>query len=474
MIATPNKPIIADENPTENSRCGDGSLEITNRLILSIAIPMTIGYLSTPLMGLVDTAVIGQLGNAAMIGGLAIGTILVDIAFFTFNFLRAGTVGLTAQAYGAEDDIEIQACLMRALGLALLIGIIVLWVSPTLLSIGLWFMDPGPNIAAATKEYFNIRMFSAPFTLANYALFGWFVGRGSTKIALFLQLFINGLNILLSIILGLVLNWGIYGVAMATVIAEFAGCLVACAIAWQALQIHKKPSWSKIIDPGTIGRMMAMNGDIMIRSFSLLLAFGYFTSQGAKFGENILAANAVLMHFFFVSGYFLDGLAVAGEQIVGRAIGAVDRLAFIRASKLILLWSLLLALILSLIYLAIGKSVIDFITVSPVIRQVAKEYFLWAALVSIAGVVAFVMDGIYIGATWSRAMSITMVASLTGFIVFWKILEPHLGNNGLWLALYSFLLLRGVSMSILLPYKTKTTFDELQKVGLWGAVSLKN
>jgi MATE family multidrug resistance protein len=441
----------------ENKDNGSG-IEVTHRLVLSIAIPMTFGYSTTPLMGLVDTAVIGQLGIAALIGGLAVGTILVDIAFFTFNFLRSGTVGLTAQAYGSGDELEMQAVLFRALGLSVIIGIILMLASPILLSIGLWFMAPGEATAKATQTYFRIRMISAPFALANYALFGWFVGRGSINTAFVLQLFLNGTNIIMSIILGLVLKWGITCVAMATIIAEIAGCFAGLALARYALNAQSKPGWALIYNISALRRMMSMNGDIMIRSFALLFAFGYFTAQGAKFGETILAANAILLHFFFVGGYFLDGLAVAAEQIAGRAIGAKDRNAFIAAAKLTNLWSLALAISLALFYLATGGTIINILTTSIPVRAAAHEYFIWAALISIAGVTAFIMDGIYIGSTWSREMSITMVASLLGFMIFWWLAAPFLGNHGLWLSFYGFLFLRGATMSARLPRNIRRTF----------------
>ncbi len=419
---------------------------------------MTIGYLTTPLLGLVDTAVIGQLGIAAAIGGLAVGAVLVDIAFFTFNFLRSGTVGLTAQAYGANDELELKAILVRALVVAGLIGICLSLAASIILTFGLWIMAPGEATKQATRTYFEIRMFSAPFALANYALFGWFIGKGNTKTALALQIVLNGINIIFSIYLGLVLNWGIAGVATATVIGEIVGCLCGLAIASRLFRVGKNPQRAQIGNVKAVRLMMSMNLDIMIRSFCLLFAFAYFTAQSAKFGDTVLAANAILMHFFFVGGYFLDGLAVAAEQLVGRAIGAKDRAAFLRSVKLTILWSLVMAGLLTLIYLIVGSQIIDFITTSQPVRDSAKEYFLWAAFITVVGVMAFIMDGIYMGSTWSREMSITMVISLLGFVLFWQVASGFLRLDGLWLSLYAFLLLRGVSMSLLLPRNINRTF----------------
>ena len=284
-------------------------------------------------------------------------------------------------------------------------------------------------------------------------------GRNTTNIALLLQVLLNIINIVLSIVFALGLTWGITGVAIATVIAEILACLSGLAIAWNLLRKKTLPTWSQIYDPLAVKRMMSMNGDIMIRSFALLFAFGYFTAQGARYGDIILAANAILLHFFSVGGYFLDGLAVAAEQISGRAIGARDRTAFVRSAKLTILWSLALALLLALFYLAIGNFVIEFITTSIPVRETAMDYFWWAAFVSLAGVAAFIMDGIYIGSTWSREMSITMVASLIGFVLSWQLVAPYLDNDGLWLSFYVFLMLRGVTMFVLLPRNIRRSFD---------------
>ncbi len=433
--------------------------DVTHKLVLSIAIPMSFGYLTTPILGLVDTAVIGQLGVAALIGGLAVGTNLVNIAFFTFNFLRAGTVGLTAQALGAGDELEIQASLFRALGLAAIIGILLIVLSPLLLWMGLWFMAPGEAPAKATAIYFNVRMISAPFALANYVFFGWFVGRNSTNVALLLQVLLNAVNMLLSIFFVLGLNWGIAGVGAATVIAEILTCATGLVLARRMLRGKTRPTWNRLYDTAALKRMMSMNADIMIRSSAVLFAFGYFTAQSARFGDVILAANAILMHSFFVGAYLLDGLAVAAEQISGRSVGARNRIAFVKSAKLTILWSFAVAAFLTLFYLAVGKFFIDNITTSLEVQEMAKTYFLWAVFISLAGVGAFVMDGIYIGSTWSREMSITMLASLAGFVGCWWIAAPHLGNDGLWLSLYVFLILRGATMALRLPRNIRRSFD---------------
>ncbi len=321
-------------------------------------------------------------------------------------------------------------------------------------------MAPGEEVANATREYFTIRMLSSPFVMANYAIFGWFLGQGFAKTALLLQILMNGINIALSILLGLSMAWGIEGVAIASLIAETTGFLLGLFLAMRLLPSRHRPQKHQILSLPAIKRLMSLNGDILIRSFALLFAFAYFTAQSTKFGNTVLAANAILFHFFYISGYFLDGLAIAAEQICGRAVGAADRKAFVRAVKLTMGWSITLAILLALVFLLTGEAAISFIAKSQSVQLEAMHFFVWAAMISLVGVTAFVMDGIYIGATWSREMSITMVVSLAGFILIWQLIGGALGNDGLWLAFYCFLLLRGATMSTRLPRNIRLTFRD--------------
>lgn len=431
---------------------------INNRLVLGIAVPITLAYLSTPLLGLVDTAVVGQFGDAALIGGLAVGAIVIDLVFTTFNFLRGGTSALAAQAYGAQDEKEKQAVLVRALTIALTVGFVMLLLSPILLWIGLWFMAPGEKVEEATRTYFLIRMISAPFALGNYAILGWLLGVGRSGLTLAVQLLLNGTNIVLSVALGLWLEWQIEGVAIATVIGEVIAFIVGLFVCWRLIDRSTSPSRTRIMQPDAWKRLINLNADIMLRSFILLFAFAYFTRQGAAFGDVTLAANAVLMHLFFIGAYFLDGLATAAEQICGRAVGAKYRQGFIQGFKLTLFWNFVMAAICASVFVLTGPWLIDLMSTNSDIRLEANELLLWAALIPLTGVLAFQMDGVFIGATWSRDMSIMMIVSLILYLITWQLVKEPYGNHGLWFALHAFLFFRGVTLGFRVAPNMRKTF----------------
>ncbi|MDF1608794.1 MATE family efflux transporter [Hoeflea sp. YIM 152468] len=434
------------------------ALLVTNRMVLAIAVPMTLAFLTTPLLGLVDTAVVGRLGDAALLGGLAIAAILFDLVFTSFNFLRSATTGLVAQAMGREDPCEEQAVFWRSLMIAVVAGVAIIAATPFLLSAGLAFMGAKGDVAAAASTYLLIRALSAPAALANYTILGYVLGRGMGGTGLFLQTVINGTNIVLSIWLGLGLGYGLQGVALATVIAEITGCVTGFWIIHRRFEKPHRPTWKQVIDRTSIKRLMALNGDIMIRSFALIAAFAWFTRLGTGFGDTTLAANAILMNFFMVAGYYLDGFATAAEQISGRAIGARNRQAFTRAVKLTLLWGFGLAGFTTVFFLVFGSTVVAWMTTLETVRVEAGSYLFWAALTALSGVLAFEMDGVYIGATWSRDMRNMMLVSLALFIGLSVALTGLWGNLGLWISLNIFLAARGFTLLALLPRRTHQAF----------------
>jgi putative MATE family efflux protein len=438
---------------------GQRSFLVSHRLVLSIAVPMTFAYLTTPLLGIVDMAVVGRLGDPALIGGLAIGAIIFDLVFTSFNFLRSATTGLVAQAFGRNDVTEELAVFWRSLMIGLVSGGVLLLLSPAIILLGIWAMAPGEAVRGATQTYATIRMVSAPAGLANYAILGFVLGRGQGVAGLLLQSLINGTNIVLSIFFGLRLGWGIEGVAWATVIGETIGLIAGFAYVRMTTDTALAPGWKRILDKPAVLQLMSLNRDIMIRSFALLTAFALFVRQGAQFGPVTLAANAVLMNFFLVAGYYLDGFATAAEQLAGRAVGANDRPAFDRAVRLTLVWGFCLAAATTLFFLLFGSAVIDLLTTSEVVRVEAREYIIWAAMTALAGVLAFQMDGVFIGATWSRDMRNMMLLSLALFGVLSWILVPIIGNHGLWLALLAFLGTRGVTLYAMLDRRAGAVFE---------------
>jgi putative MATE family efflux protein len=432
--------------------------EVTNRLVLSIAVPMTLAYVTTPLLGIVATAVVGQLGDAALLGGLAAGAIVFDLVFTTFNFLRSGTTGLVAQAFGRADPASEQAAFWHAFAMALAAGLVLAFCGPLIALAGSWFMDAGPRVTDAMHLYIGIRMLAAPFSLVNYAVLGYVLGRGQGGLGLMLQIVLNGTNIVLCILLGLELGWGVAGVAWASVGGEFAASVIG--MTYVLARFRKLPPLprNRLLDMTAFLRMMAMNRDIMIRSFSLLAAFALFTRQGAQQGTLALAANAVLMNFFLVAGYFLDGFATAAEQLAGRAIGSRYRLAFDRAVRLTMIWGFGLAIASSIVCLVFGDALVRLVTTAPEVREMAYAFMPWAALTPVTGVLAFQMDGVFIGATWSRDMRNMMLLSFVVYLVALIGLGKAFGNVGLWAALHIFLIVRGLSLLSVLPARIRAAF----------------
>jgi MATE family multidrug resistance protein len=409
---------------------------ITHRSILAIAIPIMISNLSTPLLGVVDTGVIGQIPDASLIGAVALGALVFTFVFWAFGFLRMGTTGLTAQASGADDAEEVRSCLGRALLIAAVIGVCLIVVQWPIRELAFAILEGTERVENFARSYFDIRIWAAPATLANYALLGWFIGLGRARTALLLQLVLNVSNMLLDAWFVLGLDMGVRGVATGTVIAEYLAAIVGIVIAARHLHsLGGKWEAARLFDPVRIARTVAVNRDIMIRSLSLIFVFSWFIAQGAKYGEIVLAANAVLMHFVSVSAYFLDGFAFAAEALVGKAVGAMHRAGLSQASRMTTWWAAGVALVTTLFLAVFGTAVIDLLTVEPGVRLVAREFLPWAVLAPLVGVWCFQLDGIFIGATRSADMRNAMLVSAGIFLIAWYMLTP-LGNHGLWAALY--------------------------------------
>lgn len=434
--------------------------QVTHRSVFAIAAPMTLAFISTPLVGLADTWTIGQLGDAALIGAIAVGSIIFDILFTTMNFLRSGTTGLVAQAYGAGRKREEAAILFRALILAVGIGLVAILLQTPLLEASLWFIGGTERVQEAVIVYFSVRVLAAPLTLSNYSVLGYFLGRGEAMTGLALQTVLNLTNIALNILFVLVFDWGVAGVAFASVLGELVALLFGLLLIWLRLRKSPWPTRAEVLDRVELIRMMGVNRDIMIRSFALLFAFATFTRLSAQQGEVVLAANAILEKYFLLAGYFLDGMATAAEQLVGRAVGARRRKPFVRAVKLCTVWSIIFSGFATGVFFLAGGVLLDFMTPAEEIREVGRQFLVFASLTPIVGMGAFLMDGIYIGATWSRDMRNMMLASLALFLVAAYTLTPAMGNTGLWLSLLLFLGARGITLGLMLPRRMDETFSQ--------------
>jgi len=432
--------------------------DVTHRGVLAIAVPMTLAYLSTPLVGVVNTGVIGQLGAAALIGGIALGAVIFDVVFTTMNFLRSGTTGLTAQAHGAQDRTEVDAAFFRALIVAVAIGLAVLVLKDMILGVALALMGGSDAAQAATRTYYGVRVLATPFALCNYVILGWLIGLGRAGLALLLQTVLNGVNIALSIMFVLGLHYGVAGVGWASFVAETVTAVLGFVIAFRLINRGRMPHRGLILDRVAIVRMIAVNRDIMIRSFALLFAFAFFTSRSAAHGDVVLAANQILMTLFFVGAFFLDGIATAAEQFAGRSLGARYRPAFDRSLKLTVGWGYAIAAVVSLIFWLAGPFIIETMTTSEPVRATARLYLPFAALTPLVGTLAFQMDGVFIGATWSADMRNMMLLSLALYLVTWWLLTPLIGVAGLWIALLVLLGVRGISLLWRTRAKVRTAF----------------
>ncbi|MCR9143641.1 MAG: MATE family efflux transporter [bacterium] len=426
--------------------------ELGYRRILTIAVPIMISNLSTPLLGLVDTGVVGQLPDPAFIGAVAIGSLIFTFTFWAFGFLRMGTTGLTAQALGAGDHTEIRANLGRPLLLALALGGLLILLQDLIRSGALLFLEASPQVESLAGEYFQIRIWSAPAALANYAILGWFVGLGRTRIALVIQLVLNLTNIALDFAFVTGLGWDVKGVALGTSIAEGIAALLGLAIAARHLRSFQPApdSLKRVLDPGRLRHNLLVNGDIMIRSLALLAVFIWFTAQGARSGDVILAANSILMQFVALSAYFLDGIAFATESLIGRAVGAkLAGLVRLTAKQTTRLAAGIAVLIVALFALG-GSLAIGILTVDPEVRAAAHGYLLWAVFAPLAGVWCFQLDGIFIGATRTVDMRNAMLLSLLIFAGAYWALQPF-GNHGLWGSLYAHYAARTLTLLAFYP-----------------------
>ena len=416
-----------------------------------------VANLTTPLIGIVSTTAIGRLGDATLLGGVAMASVLFDCLFWLFAFLRMGTVAFTAQSLGAGETGELPAILLRGFVLAGLIGAGLIVLQIPLAAVLLGAIGGSDGVTGAARTYFIIRIWSAPLALANYVVLGWLIGQARATLALTTQIAINLTNAAATILLVLAFNAGIAGAALAAVIAETTGVLLGILIAWRLTRGKLDFDRARLFDREKLMRLLAVNRDIMIRTAALVAAWLLFTAQGARAGDVTLAANAVLNNFLLISAFFLDGLANAAEQLCGRAYGARDGLGFSSAVRLVILWGFAFALAVSGAFALFGPWLIDMMTASAEVRHDAREFLLYVIVAPLLGVFAFAYDGVYIGATWARDMRNLMVLSLLIFLGAWFSLRSF-GNAGLWGALLVHYAARGGLEALRYPALFRASF----------------
>lgn len=427
------------------------SVSVTHRRVLGVAVPMMFAYASSALVGAVSTAAIGSLADAGLAAGIAIAAILFDVLLVSLGFLRSTTLGLTAIALGEAKPWEARAVFHRAILLALGLGLVILALRGVETRIGLPLLGAEGRVFQAAAGYVLIRALSAPVALGNYAILGALLGRGRAGAGLLLQILLNGTNILLCLWTVLGLHWGVAGAAWAAVAGETAAFIAGLAVMTRLSGPDAWTGFPASLRDGTGWRHMGvLNRDTLIRTLALLFAFAFFTRQGARLGPVVLAANAVHMQFFALASNCLDGFAASAEQLAGQMIGARDRAGFLRAVRITLGWSLVSGAVLTLLYLAFGSSFVALMTRAPLVREAAGLSLGQAALVPLVAAAAFQLDGVFIGATWSRDMRNMMLLSLAVFLGAWAWLTPAFGNAGLWAAFLLFLGMRGITLGLVL------------------------
>jgi multidrug resistance protein, MATE family len=422
--------------------------------VLNIAWPIILSNLSTPLLGLVDTAVIGNWGEASLIGAIALGGIIFSFLYWGFGFLRMGTTALVAQAIGAQRPVQSRASFYRAFILGSLIGCLLLILQSPILDFALSLLDGSREVESSARRYFEIRIWVAPISLAHLAIMGLLLGHGETKLLLLLQLILNCTNIVLDIIFVVFLQMGVEGVALATVIAEVLAFCAGLIIVHQKLKAHDvtlNVPLAILFDKKALKVMFLINRDIMIRTLCLIFAFAWFANQGAQAGDVTLAANAILMQFVSFAAFFLDGFALAAETLVGRAIGAKNVQFLNKAISYSSQLGVITALLIGVIFFFTGDLMINVITNIEEVRQVASSYLLWVIVTPAVSVACYLLDGIFIGATRTQEMRNAMIASLVAFLLAWYFFHPWWGNHGLWLSLEVYFIARGVTLAFYFP-----------------------
>lgn len=424
----------------------------THRRVWLIAGPIIISNISVPMLGAVDTAVMGHLPDPKYLGGVAIGAMVFTFIYWGFGFLRMGTGGLTAQAFGAKDADEVRACLARAAVIGIPVALILIALQLPIATVAFSILEASPDVEALAQEYFFVRIWGAPATLMNFALLGWFIGCQNTKAALWHQLSLNGVNIVLDLVFVLGFGWGVAGVAAATAIADGVAVVIGLFLALPILRkLGGEFVRAKILEASKIKRTIALNVDIFIRTICLVSAFAYFTAQGAAFGNVVLAANAVLFNFQTFMAHALDGLAHSAEALGGEAIGAKDRKAFRDAVRVSVFWGMVVAVGFSLVYLIAGPFIIDGLTGIETVRETSREYLVWSVAMPLIAVFPFLLDGIFLGGTRGATMRNAMIVSLLIYIACCYFLVPLWGNDGLWASLAIFMGARGLTLGVRYP-----------------------
>ena len=429
----------------------DKAKPVTHRRVLNIALPIVLSNATVPILGAVDTGVVGQMGLAAPIGAVGIGAIVLSAIYWIFGFLRMGTVGLTAQAVGQRNDGEVAALLTRSQIIGLSAGLLLILLQGPVFWMAFMAAPASAEVEALARDYMQVRIWSAPAAIGLYGIAGWLIAQERTRAVLVMQVWMNGLNILLDLWFVLGLNWGVQGVAFATFLAEWSGFALGLWLCRAAFAVPAWRDWARVFDAVRLKHMAVVNSDILIRSLLLEAIFVSFLFVGSGFGDVTLAANQVLVQFMMITAFALDGFAFAAEAIVGQAMGARARATLRRGALLTSGWGLFCVSLLSLSFAFFGGWIIDVMSTSPDVREEARIYLIYMVFTPLAGLAAWMLDGIFIGATRTRDMRNMMAISFVIYVVAASLMVPAFGNHGLWLALIISFVARGITLGARYP-----------------------
>ena len=427
--------------------------------ILSLAIPSIVTNITVPLLGLVDVAIVGHMGDASYIGAIAVGTMMMNVICWLFGFLRMGTSGMTSQAYGRGDSKEAATILFQAIALGAAIGILFVLFQPLLLRLFLFFMRPSDEIRAFASVYFHVCVFGLPAALVMYGLTGWFIGMQDTRTPMTVSIFQNIVNIMTSLLLVYVFGMKVEGVALGTLTAQYSGLLLALYILRRKYASHyqllfsqftlKPVVYSSFSYKHTLNRFFRVNRDIFLRTLFLVAVNAAFTSVGSRQGDVILAVNTLLFQFFTLYSYIMDGFAYAGEAICGKYYGAGNAPSFHACIRRLFAWGVIMTVVYTAAYYFGANDILHVLSNEQTVIEASEPYLLWVALIPVAGMGAFIWDGVFIGITDSRGMLLSCFVAAIVFAIMLTLFFTTMGNHALWLALLSYLLARGVMQTML-------------------------
>ncbi|MGO4889965.1 MATE family efflux transporter [Anaerobacillus sp. MEB173] len=424
----------------------------SNKEYLTLAIPLIVAGISTPVLGAVDTAVVGRMPDPSFIGGVAVGTLIFNTMYWLLGFLRVSTTGFTSQAQGSNNEMEMTLSFLRPMVIAVLFGIFFIAVQYPILQAACYLVGASEAVTNHAETYFSIRIWGAPFTLLSYVIIGWLVGLGKVRLSLTTQIFMNVLNIILDLIFVLGFGFGVAGVASATLISEISAVLFGLLMIYRAQQLHiSKIKVNMILETAPLMKMLKVNRDLFLRTVCLLTMTVIFTAKGASMGEVTLAANAILLQIHYLLAYFFGGFANASSILVGRAIGSKDEDLYKRAFTLSAQWGILSAIVLSICISILGEYVVSLFTTISIVKEITVSLLIWMIIFPFVGFWYAQLEGIFSGATEAKFIRNSIILALLVFFTANWLFIPLYENNGLWLAFILFMLARSLFLWMYVP-----------------------